>query len=150
MFGKNEGTTNKNNNINPDSINRIVAGTIIKGDIESDSIIRIDGRLEGSIKTKNKLVVGETGIIDGDVICENADIFGTIKGQINVSELLSLKSTAKLTGDIISNKLAIEPGAQFSGSCSMGAVIKDIKHGDKSQQKEKSVTDNQPMVPFSQ
>ncbi len=138
MFGKNEGTTNKNNNINPDSINRIVAGTIIKGDIESDSIIRIDGRLEGSIKTKNKLVVGETGIIDGDVICENADIFGTIKGQINVSELLSLKSTAKLTGDIISNKLAIEPGAQFSGSCSMGAVIKDIKHGDKSQQKEKS------------
>ncbi len=138
MFGKNEGTTNKNNNINPDSINRIVAGTIIKGDIESDSIIRIDGRLEGSIKTKSKLVVGETGIIDGDVICENADIFGTIKGQINVSELLSLKSTAKLTGDIISNKLAIEPGAQFSGSCSMGAVIKDIKHGDKSQQKEKS------------
>ncbi len=138
MFGKNEGNTNKNNNINPDSINRIVAGTTIKGDIESDSIIRIDGRLEGSIKTKSKLVVGETGIIDGDVICENADIFGTIKGQINVSELLSLKSTAKLTGDIISNKLAIEPGAQFSGSCSMGAVIKDIKHGDKSQQKEKS------------
>ena len=72
------------------------------------------------------------------MICENADVFGTIKGQINVSELLSLKSTAKLTGDIISNKLAIEPGAQFSGSCSMGAVIKDIKHGDKSQQKEKS------------
>lgn len=138
MFGKNEGNTNKNNNINPDSINRIVAGTTIKGDIDSDSIIRIDGRLEGSIKTKSKLVVGETGIIDGDVICENADIFGTIKGQINVSELLSLKSTAKLTGDIISNKLAIEPGAQFSGSCSMGAVIKDIKHGDKSQQKEKS------------
>ena len=138
MFGKNEGNTNKNNNINPDSINRIVAGTTIKGDIESDSIIRIDGRLEGSIRTKSKLVVGETGIIDGDVVCENADIFGTIKGQINVSELLSLKSTAKLTGDIISNKLAIEPGAQFSGSCSMGAVIKDIKHGDKSQQKEKS------------
>ena len=138
MFGKNESNTNKNNNINPDSINRIVAGTTIKGDIDSDSIIRIDGRLEGSIKTKSKLVVGETGIIDGDVICENADVFGTIKGQINVSELLSLKSTAKLTGDIISNKLAIEPGAQFSGSCSMGAVIKDIKHGDKSQQKEKS------------
>jgi len=94
MFGKNENNNTKNNNINPDSINRIVAGTTIKGDIESDSIIRIDGRLEGSIKTKSKLVVGETGIIDGDVICENADVFGTIKGQISVSELLSLKATA--------------------------------------------------------
>lgn len=128
----------KNNNISPDSYNRFVAGTVIKGDIESEGVIRIDGRLEGSLKTKSKLVVGETGIIEGDVVCENADVFGTIKGQIAVSELLSLKATAKLNGDITSGKLAIEPGAQFTGSCSMGAVIKDIKHGEKPQLKEKT------------
>ena len=73
--------------------------------------------------------------IDGDVFCSDADISGSVKGKITVSQLLSLKASAKLDGDIVTNKLAIEPGCSFSGSCSMGAVIKDIKHVEK-QQKE--------------
>ena len=67
-----------------------------------------------------------------------SDVSGTIKGKLAVSELLTLKSTAKINGDIITNKLAIEPGANFSGSCSMGAVIKDIKHGTDSSKQEKN------------
>ena len=74
---------------------------------------------------------GYEGMIEGDVICKDADISGTIKAKITVSQLLSLKTTAKLNGDIITNKLSIEPGAAFSGSCSMGAVIKDLNDAGK-------------------
>lgn len=111
----------------PDRLNRIVEGTSIEGDIRSDSNIRIDGRLKGTIHTKGRLVIGTSGIIEGEIICENADIEGVFIGKINVNQLLSLKATAKLTGDIITSKLAIEPGAMFSGACSMGGMIKDLK-----------------------
>ena len=112
-------------------VNLIGVGTTIIGDITSSGDIRVDGTLKGSINTKGKVVVGSTGIVEGDVTCQNADVSGEIKAKITVSELLSLKTTAKLDGDIIANKLAIEPGATFSGSCSMGAVIKDIKVAGK-------------------
>ena len=131
----------KNNETNTTSINLIGAGTSIKGDIISNGDIRIDGTLEGSLRSKGKLVIGATGIMEGEVFCQNADISGVVNGQITVTELLSLKAVAKLTGDIVTNKLAIEPGATFTGSCSMGAVIKDITHGEKTENaklKEKS------------
>ena len=87
----------------------------------------------------------EDSIIEGDVICQNSDVEGVLLGKITVNELLSLKATAKITGDIITNKLSIEPGANFSGTVSMGAVIKDIKHAEqddalseKQPQKEKT------------
>lgn len=114
------------------SINLIGAGTIINGDIKSGGDIRIDGTLTGSVNAKGKLVVGTTGNVEGEIICQNADFSGIIKAQVTVSELLSLKATAKLTGDVITNKLAIEPGALFSGSCSMNnAPLKDQKFGEK-------------------
>jgi cytoskeletal protein CcmA (bactofilin family) len=120
------------------AINMIGAGTIITGDIISKGDIRIDGTLKGSVNTEGRVVLGREGMIEGDVICKDADISGTIKAKITVSQLLSLKTTAKLNGDIITNKLSIEPGAAFSGSCSMGAVIKDIKDAGKTDQKEKT------------
>ena len=82
--------------------------------------MRIDGILKGTIQTQGKLVIGTTGQIEGEISCLNAEIHGTITGKITVNELLSLKSTSKLLGDIVVGKLAIEPGAQFSGSCVMG------------------------------
>jgi len=118
----------------PDRLNRIVEGTSIEGDIRSDSNIRIDGRLKGTIHTKGRLVIGSSGIIEGEIICENADIEGVFIGKINVNQLLSLKATAKLTGDIITSKLAIEPGAMFSGACSMGGMIKDLKNSEPMKQ----------------
>jgi cytoskeletal protein CcmA (bactofilin family) len=120
----------KNENISS-SVNLIGSGTAIKGDIITNSDIRIDGIIEGNIKVKGKLVVGGSGKIEGEIQCQNAEIFGEIIGQISVSELLSLKATAKLNGDIITNKLSIEPGAIFSGTCKMGAVIKGINESDK-------------------
>ena len=117
------------------AINMIGAGTTINGDIVSKGDIRVDGILKGSVNTLGKLVLGGEGMIEGDVICKDADISGLIKAKITVSQLLSLKTTAKLSGDIITNKLSIEPGATFSGSCSMGAVIKDLKDAGKTDKK---------------
>ena len=130
----------KNSTNNTSVVNMVGNGTVIIGDIQSKSDIRIDGTLKGSVKTDGKLVVGSSGVVEGDVVCSNADISGELKAKISVSELLALKSTAKLDGDIVTNKLAIEPGATFSGSCSMGAVIKDIKDAGKQevQKQEKS------------
>tara|TARA_B100000683_G_scaffold268967_1_gene305065 strand:- start:85 stop:504 length:420 start_codon:yes stop_codon:yes gene_type:complete len=138
MFSNNNKNNMKNSTNSSSVINMVGNGTVINGDIQSKSDIRIDGTLKGSVKTEGKLVVGSSGVVEGDVVCSNADISGEIKAKITVSQLLALKSTSKLNGDIVTNKLSIEPGATFSGSCSMGAVIKDIKHAEKQEKKEKS------------
>lgn len=119
LRNKNSNTMAKNNNNTSNSINLIGQGTTIKGDINSDGDIRIDGSLKGNIISKGKVVVGTTGSIKGEINCKNTDISGKVEGKITVSELLSLKSTANVTGDIITNKLSIEPGTKFSGTCNM-------------------------------
>lgn len=106
------------------SINFLGAGTSITGDIVSNGDFRIDGSLKGSIKSKGKVVVGSSGKIDGEIICQNADISGEIIAKIVVHELLSLKSNARLQGDIFTSKLAIEPGAKFTGTCNMNEIPK--------------------------
>ena len=136
MFS-NKNETMKKNETNP-AINMIGAGTVITGDIQSKGDIRVDGTLKGSVTTEGKVVLGRDGVIEGDIECSAADISGAIKAKITVSQLLLLKTSAKLNGDIITNKLSIEPGAEFTGSCSMGAVIKDIKRVEKQEKQEKT------------
>ena len=81
-------------------------------------------------------MIGETGMVKGEIICKNSDVSGTIEGKINVSELLSLKSTAKIHGDIITNKLAIEPGSKFTGNCNMsGGTVINEQREEKPQKK---------------
>ncbi|GAB4139147.1 MAG: polymer-forming cytoskeletal protein [Bacteroidia bacterium] len=128
MFNSKTSSGMRNNAPDSGTVNIIGAGTNIEGDVVSGGDIRIDGTLKGTLKTRGKLVVGPSGSIEGEVSCQNADISGNVKGKVAVSELLALKSSAKLTGEITTGKLAIEPGADFSGSCSMGGVVKDIKH----------------------
>jgi cytoskeletal protein CcmA (bactofilin family) len=101
------------------AVNMIGKGTSIKGDIRSDGDFRVDGTLHGSIQSNGKIVVGVTGSIEGDITCQNADLSGQVKATIRVKELLSLKATSKVTGDVYTSKLAIEPGAKFSGTCNM-------------------------------
>ena len=96
---------NKNNATDSASINLIGNGTNIVGDIKSNGDVRIDGILTGNISINGKLVVGSTGKIEGNILCQNADISGEINGKINVSELLILKASAKLLGDIITGKI---------------------------------------------
>ena len=117
-------------------INLIGAGTSITGEINStNGDIRIDGALNGNLTTNGKLVVGPTGSITGDVRCKNADVFGDIQGKVFVNELLSLKASSKIKGDITTSKLSIEPGSNFTGTCNMGGVKETpkINAGDKAQ-----------------
>jgi cytoskeletal protein CcmA (bactofilin family) len=103
------------------TINLIGAGTTIKGDVESTGDIRIDGTLKGNLRTKGKVVIGTTGLVKGEVYCKHSDVEGKIEGKINVNELLSLKSTSSILGDIAAKRLAIEPGAKFTGNCNMSS-----------------------------
>ena len=136
MFTNNKESMKKTENAA--AVNMIGHGTTINGDVQSKGDIRVDGTLKGSVSTEGKVVLGRDGIIEGDVVCKNADVSGILKAKITVTQLLSLKTSAKLNGDIITNKLSIEPGAAFTGSCSMGAVIKDIKDAGKKEPKEKT------------
>lgn len=136
MFSKASGRTSKSNELDNSSRNVIAAGTVCKGDIQSDGNIRIDGTVIGTLNCKGKVVVGESGIIEGEVVCLSANISGDVKVKIVVSELLTLNSTAKLVGEIVAGKLEVEPGAIFSGTCSMGAVIKEMSRGEKQENKQ--------------
>lgn len=111
----------------PTDFNRIVAGTTLKGELITSSDIRIDGTHVGTINAKGKIVLGPTGRIEGDIICKNAEIQGSIKANLKVEELLSLKSTASVQGEIITNKIAIEPGAKISGTINMDKQMSHLK-----------------------
>ena len=110
------------------SANLIQNGTAIKGDINTTGNIRIDGKLIGMLACKGKLILGKTGEIEGTVTCNNAEIEGTLKANMHVAGLLSLKSSAKLFGEVVVNKLAIEAGAVFSGTCSMDGAKDVVKN----------------------
>ncbi len=99
--------------------NRIVEGTIIKGDIISQADFRLDGELTGNFQTKGKIVIGPAGSVTGDIVCKNADIEGKYKGKIQVLEILNVKNKASIYGEVICGKLSVEPGADFSASCMM-------------------------------
>lgn len=123
----------------PDKLNRIVEGTHIEGTVKSDSNIRIDGEVKGNILTKGRVVIGPKGKILGEITCQNAEIEGVVEGKIMVEDLLSLKSSAKLDGEIFTAKLAIDPGATFTGSCHMGSKVKQISNdGAKEPFREKT------------
>ncbi|HET9053392.1 MAG TPA: polymer-forming cytoskeletal protein [Cyclobacteriaceae bacterium] len=112
------------------SSNTIGKGTVLEGNIETYGNIRIEGKVIGNVTSKSKVALGNSSNIQGNIAAQNADIEGEVKGKIEISELLVLKATAIINGDIITGKLVVEPGAVFNGTCRMGAAVKDIKTGD--------------------
>ncbi len=100
-------------------INIIGNGTEIKGDITANGDVRIDGHLYGNINTQNKLIIGETGYVEGEINAKIADISGKIKGKLNAKEITYLRGTSNFDGDLTTNKLVIEEGAIFNGTCTM-------------------------------
>ncbi len=113
--------------------NRIVEGTTIKGDIDSQADFRLDGHLIGNFISKGKLVVGPAGSVSGDITCKNVDVEGKVEGKIIVQEILNVKSKASIYGEVICGKLSVEPGADFSASCVMKTQSKNIlpPHGEQ-------------------
>ena len=105
------------NSVNVNSVSRISAGTVIKGEIQSPYDLRIDGTFEGKIQTKGRVVIGESAVIKGDIICENVDLWGRVEGDLFVMDTLALKEGCKMNGNINISRLAVELGATFNGTC---------------------------------
>lgn len=99
----------------------ISAGTTLKGDVISETDLRIDGTIKGNVKCSSKIIIGSTGFVEGHIEGANADITGKVQGNITVKELLQLKGESNVTGNIAAAKLQIEPTAKFNGQCQMGA-----------------------------
>jgi cytoskeletal protein CcmA (bactofilin family) len=112
--------------------NKIAQGTTLNGNVDSEGSFRIEGELIGSLNIKGKVVIGESGLIDGDVVCENADIEGTFKGKLKVNKCLNLKATAQITGEVITDQLVVEAGASFNATCQMSGAIKTLEDGRQS------------------
>lgn len=124
--------------------NRINEGTKLKGDISSTGFFRIDGTIEGNVKTPSKVVLGKTGVIIGTLNCENADIEGTFQGNLNVSGTLSIRATGRIEGDVVAGKLSVEPGAVLNASCTM----QDGKSSAASTSSNQKIIDSSKPHPF--
>lgn len=102
------------------AVNVIAQGTQLQGNMVTATDCRIDGMLRGNIESKAKIIVGRTGVVDGNIKCANVEVEGTVRAEsLVVTELIALKSTANITGNIETTKISIEPGAEFSGNCKM-------------------------------
>jgi len=99
--------------------NVLATGTTLTGKIETESDFRLDGRIEGEINCKGKIVIGPKGSVKGNITTVNAEVFGNVDGSVKVRERLILKSSADIKGDIFIQTLEIEPGAKLNGSCTM-------------------------------
>jgi len=111
--------------------NRIAQGTTIVGDIVSEGGFRIDGSIQGTLKTPGKVVVGKTGSINGTLEGNNADFEGKFSGKLKLSGTLTLKSSAFIEGEVQVGKLAVEPGATFNAVCSMKGAVKELNKGEQ-------------------
>ena len=125
MFNNSKNDTkNKTNGLIPSasssSSNSLVQGTHIEGTVQADKDIRIDGTLRGNLNCKGKVIIGPTGHITGDVQCENAVIEGRFEGVLLVNDILHVKETARVEGDVTTQKLVVQPGSIFNVKCKMG------------------------------
>lgn len=133
MFTKNK-TDMSNTTNNGSGATLIGAGTTLKGDIKSNNDLRIDGTVIGNINSNAKIIIGTSGVVEGDIMGTQADIVGKVSGNIRAKELLQLRGESSVTGNIYAGKLQIEPTAIFNGQCHMGANIVEISKNEQQAQ----------------
>ncbi len=116
MFNNSLGPNDEHTN----STNAIGRGTTLTGKLQANGPLRIDGQVVGDVITKSKIVLGDTSIVEGNIIAQSADIGGKVEGKVTVDDMLTLKPSCKINGDIITNRLVVESGAKLSGQCDIG------------------------------
>ena len=114
--------------------NVIAKNSTFVGEISSDGDFRVDGILEGTLKTKGKVIIGVDGFIKGTIEATNAEIEGKFSGQLSIANILTIKATANISGDIVVGKLSIEPGATFNASCVMKGALKELNKSNETKQ----------------
>jgi cytoskeletal protein CcmA (bactofilin family) len=112
--------------------------TTINGEINSEGDFRIDGVVEGSIHAKGKVIIGKEGRVQGEITCSNAEIEGHVSGNLLVDNMLSLKASSSVTGEVIIGKLTVEPGAVFNAVCSMKGMVKELVKNEQERSEEKT------------
>jgi len=122
------------------SQNIVAQGTKITGDFNSEGDFRIDGQIEGNIKTTGKVVVGKSGFIKGSLQGTDAHFEGKFSGKLALSGTLTLKSTAHIEGEVVVGKLAVEPGATFNVTCVMKGTVKEMNKGGQQREQETGKT----------
>ena len=105
--------------VDVNTVSRISEGTSVTGEINSSNDIRVDGRVKGKIYSEGRIVIGEHAHIEGTLLCNNLDMWGTVEGDVYVKDLLSLKASSSITGQLQVRKLQVEMGASLNGSCKM-------------------------------
>lgn len=113
--------------------NVVAKNTSIVGDIISEGDFRIDGSLEGTIKTQGRVIIGAEGDVKGKIESTNADIEGKFSGELIVQKTLSIKTSAHISGEVTVGKLSVEPGATFNASCSMKGAVKELNQHEQQQ-----------------
>ena len=138
MFGSSKNTEEPKKNVSASStspggaINALVKGTVVEGTIRCESDLRVDGSIKGKLICKSKVIIGPTGVVEGEIICQNAVIEGVFKGNLQVSELLNVRETAEVDGEIVTGKLVVQSGSKFNVACKMesGNANGAAKHFD--------------------
>lgn len=131
MFNNKNKTDMQQDKTNGSGATLIGAGTTLKGDITSNSDLRIDGTVTGNIKSAAKIIIGSSGVVEGDITGNQADIVGKVSGNIRAKEMLQLRGECVVTGNLYAGKLQIEPTATFNGQCHMGANIVEMSGNEK-------------------
>jgi cytoskeletal protein CcmA (bactofilin family) len=131
MFNTKNKTDMQQEKTNGSGATLIGAGTTLKGDIKSNSDLRIDGTVTGNINSAAKIIIGSSGVVEGDITGNQADINGKVSGNIRAKELLQLKGECVVTGNLYAGKLQIEPTATFNGQCHMGANIVEMTSNEQ-------------------
>jgi len=116
--------------VNGGSATLVGSGTTLKGDITSQGDLRIDGTVIGNITSSAKIVVGSSGVVEGDIRGNQADITGKVSGNIRTTELLQLRGDCMVKGNLYAGKLQLEPTATFNGECHMGANIVEMNNNE--------------------
>lgn len=109
----------------------IGAGTTLKGDISSNTDLRIDGTVIGNINSESKIIIGSSGVVEGDISCNQSDIVGKVSGNVRAKELLQLRGECVVTGNLYAGKLQVEPSATFNGQCYMGANVVEMNNNEQ-------------------
>lgn len=150
MFGSNKNTEEVKTapTSTPNALNALAKGTVVEGSIRCDNDLRIDGAIKGKLVCQAKVIIGPTGMVDGEIKCQNAVIEGRFKGHLHVSELLNVRETAEVDGEITTNKLLVQSGARFNVTCKMesGAANGLTKNADAKPAANASTTSAPPVA----
>ncbi len=123
MFGPKK----KSDTINTSMINTIIGNNSkIEGVLTASESTRIDGVLEGKIVSESSVIIGENGIVRGDITAVEILIAGVVYGNLVAKERIEMTSTGRILGDLITKTLVIDEGASFKGNCTMD-VAPDTK-----------------------